>query len=392
MIPVHEAIKILSNNGIAPKSVSTQLSSCLHRVSAAQILAPIDVPGFDNSAMDGYVIQFEDYKTKKSIIVRNEIQAGTHQLHPLGKGEAARIFTGAPIPPNGDTVVPQEDVTVMDGVLHFQKNIDQFAHIRPRGTQTAKGTVVLEANTLLTAEYLGFLATFGINEILVYDTPRVGIIVTGKELIPAGKSLEPFQIYESNGAYLKLALQSIGIEPVFCKWIDDDQEMLKAFVQNCLNEVEVLLFTGGISVGDYDFVKPVLETFGVQQQFYKVKQKPGKPLYFGRINNKAVFALPGNPSAVVTCFHAYIKPFLNAAMSKTGFESKQYGILMNEYKKKPGLTHFVKARVANNKVTILPNQLSYQMDAYAKANAFAVLREEQEHFQTGEKVELIYFN
>jgi len=392
MITVPQAIKILSDQGIMPKTKSLMIADCLHLVSAAPIIAPVDVPGFDNSAMDGYVFCFEDYKSNQPLVIRNEIQAGTHSLHPLQKGEATRIFTGAPIPPNGDTVVPQELVSISNGEMHIQKEIAKYANIRPRGTQTSKGSLVLEKNTFLTAEYLGFLATLGISEILVYAPPRVGIINTGKELVAAGQPLQPFQIYESNGTFLSLALKSMGITPLFCSWIDDEHDVLKALVQQRLPDVDILLFTGGISVGDYDFVKPVLEELGALQHFFKVKQKPGKPLYFGKLENKAIFALPGNPSAVVACFHAYLKPYLWAAMGKPDVDKNLSGILINSYKKNSGLTHFVKARVEHNMVEILPNQLSYQMDAYSKANAFAVLPEDQEQFFSGEKVELIYFN
>ena len=133
MITVPQAIKILSDQGIMPKTKSLMIADCLHLVSAAPIIAPVDVPGFDNSAMDGYVFCFEDYKSNQPLVIRNEIQAGTHSLHPLQKGEATRIFTGAPIPPNGDTVVPQELVSISNGEMHIQKEIAKYANIRPRG-------------------------------------------------------------------------------------------------------------------------------------------------------------------------------------------------------------------------------------------------------------------
>ena len=166
---------------------------------------------------------------------------------------------------------------------------------------------------------------------------------------------------------------------------------MKNAIQENVEKVDVLIFTGGISVGDYDFLKPVLDDLDVQESFYRVKQKPGKPLFFGTLNNTEIFALPGNPSAVVMCFHVYLKPFIKEKMGIESFTKKEFGILMNEYIKKSGLTHFVKAFVENNKVEILNNQLSYQMDAYTKANAFAILPENQEHFQIGDKVEVIKF-
>ena len=385
------AIEVLKNKSKHRKTEILPLANCLHLVSADDVFAPINVPSFDNAAMDGYVFRFEDFLNELNLQIINEIQAGTDALLPLKKGEAARIFTGAPIPENGDTVIPQEDVLVENGMLKFQKKVNKNAHVRQKGTQTQKGTLILKKNTKITAEYIGFLATFGIAELEVFAPPKIGIITTGKELVKAGNSLENYQIYDSNSVFLTAAFEEIGLKLSFSIWVDDNKNELKNAIQENVEKVDVLIFTGGISVGDYDFLKPVLDDLDVQESFYRVKQKPGKPLFFGTLNNTEIFALPGNPSAVVMCFHVYLKPFIKEKMGIESFTKKEFGILMNEYIKKSGLTHFVKAFVENNKVEILNNQLSYQMDAYTKANAFAILTENQEYFQIGDKVEVIKF-
>ena len=385
------AIEVLKNKSKHRKTEILPLANCLHLVSADDVFAPINVPSFDNAAMDGYVFRFEDFLNELNLQIINEIQAGTDALLPLKKGEAARIFTGAPIPENGDTVIPQEDVLVENGMLKFQKKVNKNANVRQKGTQTQKGTLILKKNTKITAEYIGFLATFGIAELEVFAPPKIGIITTGKELIKAGNSLENYQIYDSNSVFLTAAFEEIGLKLSFSIWVDDNKNELKNAIQENVEKVDVLIFTGGISVGDYDFLKPVLDDLDVQESFYRVKQKPGKPLFFGTLNNTEIFALPGNPSAVVMCFHVYLKPFIKEKMGIESFTKKEFGILMNEYIKKSGLTHFVKAFVENNKVEILNNQLSYQMDAYTKANAFAILTENQEYFQIGDKVEVIKF-
>ena len=385
------AIEILKNKTKNLKTIILPLANCLHLVSADEVFAPINVPSFDNAAMDGYAFRFEDFLNELNLQIINEIQAGTDALLPLKKGETARIFTGAPIPENADAVIPQEDVLVENGILKFQKSVHKNAHIRQKGTQTQKGTLILKKNTQISAEYIGFLATFGIAELTVFAPPKIGIIVTGKELVKAGNSLENYQIYDSNSVFLTAAFGEIGLKLSFSIWVDDNKNELKNAIQENVEKVDVLIFTGGISVGDYDFLKPVLDDLDVQESFYRVKQKPGKPLFFGTLNNTEIFALPGNPSAVVMCFHVYLKPFIKEKMGIESFTKKEFGILMNEYIKKSGLTHFVKAFVENNKVEILNNQLSYQMDAYTKANAFAILPENQEHFQIGDKVEVIKF-
>ena len=385
------AIEVLKNKSKHRKTEILPLANCLHLVSVNDVFAPINVPSFDNAAMDGYAFRFEDFLNELNLQIINEIQAGTDALLPLKKGEAARIFTGAPIPENGDTVIPQEDVLVENGMLKFQKKVNKNANVRQKGTQTQKGTLILKKNTKITAEYIGFLATFGIAELEVFAPPKIGIITTGKELVKAGNSLENYQIYDSNSVFLTAAFEEIGLKLSFSIWVDDNKNELKNAIQENVEKVDVLIFTGGISVGDYDFLKPVLDDLDVQESFYRVKQKPGKPLFFGTLNNTEIFALPGNPSAVVMCFHVYLKPFIKEKMGIESFTKKEFGILMNEYIKKSGLTHFVKAFVENNKVEILNNQLSYQMDAYTKANAFAILTENQEHFQIGDKVEVIKF-
>ncbi len=392
MISVQTALEIVRSIKKKNFEQKRPLLECLNLLSAEDILAPIDVPSFDNSAMDGYVCRYEDIQNNTIQLSTNEIPAGISNLPQLTKNTAFRIFTGAPIPENADTVIPQEIVLILDGHISFLKDIQQFSHIRRKGSQTKKGAIVLTKGTILTAEYIGFLATLGIVELFVYRKPSVGIIITGKELVQLGNNIDSYQIFESNSVFLISALKTLDITPNFVVKVDDDKEQLYSIVNERITTVDLLLFTGGISVGDYDFVRPVLDTLGVEAHIYKIKQKPGKPLYVGTYKNTVVFAMPGNPSAVVMCFHIYVKFFISLCMGKFPIIKKNYGILINEYTKKSGLTHFVKARVQNQKIEILSNQLSYQMDSYSAANAFAVLPEHQEHFQIGEKVEVIYFS
>lgn len=391
MISVKQALEIIGSQAKPLSAKILPLQECLGLVASTSVIAPIAVPLFDNSAMDGYAFRFEDYENKKSISIVSEIQAGADTVHELPPSSCSRIFTGAPIPIGADTVIPQEDISIQNQILVFNKEISPGAHIRKKGSQTQKGTQILKAGTKLNASYLAFLATFGISHLEVFPKPKIGILVTGKELKPIGSTLAQHQIYESNSIALSLALKEMDITPEFSLWVDDDPEQLFQLLKKHVSEVDILLITGGISVGKYDYVRAVLNQFRVEEFFYKVKQKPGKPLYFGLLNTTAIFGLPGNPAAVLTCFYRYVKYFLTQKMSLNTHKSTQYGILISDYEKKAGLTHFVKAVVQNHKVHILPHQLSYQMDAFAQANAFAVLPENQEVFIKGEKVEIIPF-
>src|SRR5690606_20821630 len=391
MITVQQAFQIIEDKVKTLPPITLPLLDCLELTAAESLTAPIDVPVFDNSAMDGYAFRFEDFLNNIPLKINYTIEAGNSESVVLKQGEAARIFTGAPIPVGADTVVQQEICRIDNGLLSFTKEIKKGSNIRARGTQTKKGSPVLEVVSFLTAEYISFLATLGISEIKVYPKPKVGIIVTGNELAQPGRILDAGQIYESNSITLKALLRKMNIETVFTEQISDNKEFLSDFVQSHAGKVDVLLFTGGISVGDYDFVKPVLEQLNAEEFFYKVRQKPGKPLYFGALGKTFVWGLPGNPGSVLTCFHIYVKPFLNAMAGQKTIKKKQYGILITPYHKKPGLTQFVKAYMEDHKIKILDSQLSYQMDSFSKANGYAVLKEEQENFQAGEKLEFIFF-
>ena len=391
MISVQEAIKIIQGQNITLKEETVSIYHCVNRVSSAAIFAPFDVPVFDKSMMDGYAFLFSDYEKGKPIVVMDEVQAGITSLPELKSGEAVRIFTGAPLPAEADTVIPQEDVLIENNILCFLKPVLKGMNIALAGTQTQKGVQILAKGTKLTVEYLGFLATFGINELKVCALPKVGIITTGRELVKVGSPVNKYQTYDSNSVFLTVALGELGIVPKFTEWVDDDKEQLISFVKSKLNEVDILIFTGGVSVGDYDFVKPALEEIGVEELFYKVKQKPGKPIFAGKMNNTFAFGLPGNPGSVVACYHVYVKPFIQRVSGNTSPQQRSEYKLKNGYKKKAGLTHFVKAFAENDMVEILNNQMSYQMDAYIKANAFAILPEEQEEFDQGQSVEIVKF-
>lgn len=390
MISVKEALHHILQQCHTLSPIRIPLEAAGNFIAAETIYSPVAVPFFDNSAMDGYAIRYEDIKNNLPLKLHYQIEAGKTRVPELQKGEAARIFTGAPIPLGADTVVQQENCSVEKGILKLIQPVSPGDHIRKRGTQTQKGDLVISRGRLLTPEYIGFLATLGIDSVTVFPKPKVGIISTGKELVPAGTILQNGQIYESNSIALKALLHQLEIPVIFSQWIDDKESELYQFVLENHKKVDLLLFTGGISVGDYDFVKPVLEKTGAIEFFYKVRQKPGKPLFFGKKGTTLFFALPGNPSAVVSCFHVYVKPAIQR-ITGCQFQTEDYALLVTSYQKKSGLTHFVKALVQNGKATILDRQLSYQMDAYARANAFVVLDEKQEDFKMGEKVKVIFF-
>jgi molybdopterin molybdotransferase len=388
-ITVHEAENLIAKEIFRTKIIEKLLADALHFYSAEPIYAPVDVPPFDNSAMDGYAFAYKDYLDKKEITVRYTIQAGDMELPVLQSGEAARIFTGAMIPEGADTVVMQERTEEKNGVLHIEEHtFDKGQNIRPKGSQSKKGDLILDKNRLINAGTIGMLAGFGINKIKVFSYPKTGIIITGNELAEAGEPLKKGQIYDSNAITLQTALKALHIDSSFLVKIKDDKESTFQAIKENLETADVLLITGGISTGEYDFVKESLEKSGVEKLFYKVQQKPGKPLFFGKKDNHFVFALPGNPASVLVCFYRYVQPFLEGLKGNTNpFEGKMTARLSDDFNKKDNLTHLLKGLLQNDgTVTVLPNQESYKMDAFVQANCLVEISGEKRKFAKDEKV------
>ncbi len=394
MISVSEAITLIQENIIPSKLTMVALAAGNGYILAENLFSPIDMPSFAQSAMDGYALHFDSFNSNNALPVVANIPAGMTKQPTLQAHEAMRIFTGAPIPEGADTVVIQEKV-MLTGNKIVITDIALFkgANVRLQASQTAKGDLVLAKNTRLNAGIIGFLAGLGISEAKVYAKPSVGLLITGKELVSPENPLAFGQVYESNSYTLKAALSALNIPVLEKKWVNDDLQETQAAIADLLAKVEVLIITGGISVGDYDFVQPALEINGVQKLFYKVKQKPGKPFYVGKTEKNRVFALPGNPAAVHTCFYRYIQPCLLQMMGyRDAFSPTARLPLNQDFRKKAGFTHFLKAqRNENGTVDILAHQESYKMNAYVLANGYIEMAEEKNDYQKGEYVDFWSF-
>jgi len=225
---------------------------------------------------------------------------------------------------------------------------------------------------------IGFLAGMGIDEIMVYPTPKIGILVTGNELETVGSDLKEGQVYESNSYTLMAALEVLNIKEIKVKQVKDDLVQIANELNSLIKETDIVLMTGGVSVGDYDFTLKAFEHCQVKTVFHKIKQKPGKPLLFGLKAEKIIFGLPGNPSSVLTCFYEYVLP----AIEKLTYQNVSLKAIQapnaNVFKKVQGLTHFAKAIYNGENVTLLTGQESYKLASYAVANCLAILPEETE--------------
>ncbi len=389
MISVSEAKNIIQQNVRPLNAVIMPLPQAAGCMLAHDVFASYDIPAFAQSNMDGYAFKFKDHLSNNSLQIKGVIQAGAALPAEINAGEAMRIFTGAPIPANADTVVMQEKVAVHQNKLIIQDDaLIAGSNVRLKGAEIKQGELALEKNTYLSAASIGFVAGIGISHVFVYPKPAVHIIVTGKELQQLNKPLQHGQVYESNSYMLMAALQQLHINNVKIFWADDDLTALQKLLQQSLNEADIVLLTGGVSVGDYDFVVRATELCGVMQLFHKIKQKPGKPLYAGLKDNKIVMGLPGNPSSVLTCFYEYVIEVLRLLSSSSKIIQVKYLPLAKALEKKEGLTHFLKAKIFNNAVMPLHAQESYRLSSFAVADCLIVLDEVKTFFNEGDSVEV----
>ena len=374
MISVKEAKqKIEEKVGLLQPKV-LPLEKVCGLILAENVYAKSDIPAFEQSSMDGYAFLFEEKDFP--LLIQNKIAAGDSNLYKINSKQASRIFTGAPLPTGADTVVVQEKVVVKDGnILIKDIDLQKGNSVRPKGSEIKSGALALSKNAALTPAALGFFAAIGIAEVPVFPAPKVSIIITGNELQKPGNELLPGQVYESSSISLSAALNRCGVVDIDILYAADEAEIVQSILENALEKSEVILLTGGISVGDYDFVLQATEHCGVEKYVHKIKQKPGKPFYFGTKGDKLIFGLPGNPGSALTCFYEYVLPALAQMMNKKNSIQKIEAILQNEYSKNAGMTHFLKGFYDNEKVTILPAQASFQLSSFAQANCLIVINE-----------------
>ncbi len=387
MLSVADALKVVAQNcrAIAPKKVG--LVAAAGHVLAENIYAPIDMPPFRQSAMDGYAYKFSGQRVLSLV---GEQKAGDGANPALGKDEAVRIFTGARIPDDADTVVIQEHVKRLDGKIEIQKQPKAFNAVRDKGEQLQAGGLALEKNSLLNAAAIGFLASLGLEEVMVYGKPKVCLVLTGDELMPAGTSLAEGQIYESNALMLKAAVANTGIAGLDVFTVKDDLQSTVDVLRDALEKYDSVLISGGISVGDYDFVREALIANAVKELFYKVNQKPGKPLWFGKKDEKLVFALPGNPASSLSCFYIYVLPALNKMMGRQAIHlAREKKILSADFTNKFGKHLFLKGVYEGDSVQVQLQQASSKLMSFAKSNCLISIPADCEHLEAGQKVECV---
>ncbi len=390
MISVEKAKELIVKNARTLDSAMTNLEDSLGCVASSGIISPIHLPLFDQSAMDGFAILFSDYANKREIKIVGEVAAGDTFGGKITTGQAVRIYTGAPVPLGADTVVQQERVSVENEILLVQDpSLSKSANIRKSGSQIKKGQVALPKGASITPGGVGYLAALGIRSITIVSQPRIAIVVTGNELKKPGKPLIKGEVYESNSYMLQAALRSIGLNNCRIISIRDNLSKTLDVLRKSLKNADLILITGGISMGKYDFVGSALTELGIHNIFYKINQKPGKPLFFGESADKLIFGLPGNPAAVLSCFYEYVYPAINIMKGKRDvFLKKIHLPIAKDYNKKQGLSFFLKGKIADNSVIPLEGQESHILKSFSQADCLIYLPDTRTDVKSGEMVEV----
>jgi molybdopterin molybdotransferase len=397
MITVEEALeKILSH--IQPLgSEKVSILEALGRVIAEDIDANRDIPPLDNSGMDGYAVRSEDVQNADPnhpvrLEVIEDLPAGFISTRTVRRGEAIRIMTGAPIPRGANAVIPVEYTKKEDGFAVIFKAALPGECIRRAGEDVKKGERVISSGDLIRPADVGMLASVGRSFVSIYQRPMVAILCTGEELVDVDGDLDDRRIVSSNSYTLAAQVKDCGAIPVQLGIARDRKEEIKEKLLQGLR-ADVLLSSAGVSVGDYDFVKDVLNDLGMEMVFWKVAMKPGMPLAFGRIQGKPVFGLPGNPVSSMVSFEQFVRPSLLKMMGhRQIFRPVIEAILKEDIHKEPGRRHFVRALVTfegdHYFVTTTGAQGSGILRSMVKANGLIVIPEDREAVRAGEKVKV----
>ena len=362
------------------------------RYVAVGLHACVDNPAFDNSAMDGYALNSRDLIAHGLVLpVTGESSCGSAP-QTLTPGTAMRIFTGAPLPAGADTIVMQEDVVHEGGGMRFPAAATPGPHVRRRGEDFRAGELLYEPGRRLSAYDLALLSTAGVAQIPVAVRPRVLVVATGDELVAPGQELKPGQIYESNRLSTLLQLEALGADAVDGGTVRDDPAALRALLKSA-GDYDFIITSGGASVGDHDLVKQVFAEIG-EISFWKAKIKPGKPVAFGRIGQRAhFFALPGNPVSSLVTFKLFVEPALYAWHHSKPPVLELPAIAANSFQRQPGRMEFLRARLYSEhgelKAECLKGQGSHMLGTLRHTNGFIRLDEDDDGFAPGARVTVL---
>lgn len=378
---------------------NVSIRESLNQVLAEDVRSPMDVPPFINSAMDGYAVNSGDFSDKGEtrLKVIGKSFAGAPFQGSLKAGEAVRIMTGAVLPQGADSVIMQEHVQVESDDILIGNQHQAGQNVRHPGDDFKQGDTILCAGDRLTPARLGLLASVGVTEFKVTQPPVIAFFSTGDELKGVGHTLAPGEIYDSNRYTLYGMIRNMDVDAIDMGVLPDNREQIQASLVEAAQTADVVISSGGASVGEADYIKQILDDIG-QVNFWKIAMKPGKPLAFGHVGKALFFGLPGNPVSAMATFYQFVQP----AVSLLQGETPQSGPLFNatclsDIKKRPGRKDFQRgiARVNDNgdwEVTTTGGQGSHMLSSMCKANCFIVLARESGDITAGSPVKIQLFN
>ena len=362
MITLKKAKSIISENIFILKDEKVNIKQSVGRILRENIVASFPSPRFDNSAMDGFAVRAGDTKNATAdkpteLKIVDISSAGTPSDITIGLGECIQCMTGAEIPKGADSIVMVEDTSGFSDNSHVKVmiSVPQGAHIRKKGEEINIDDLLIKKGTRITANELGTCATFGYGKLSVSKKPKISIFGTGNELVEPGEKLAKGQIYNSNLYVFKDLAEKAGSKIEMSEVIKDDKDSLKSFLSEALEVSDVIISSGGVSMGRYDYVRDVFIDLGVKEHFWKVAQKPGKPLFFGTKENKLIFGLPGNPVSSFIGFMEWVWPVLITMMGEKS-EKSIYGILDEPFPRERTKHRFLfgRAKYRNGKLVCQP--------------------------------------
>ncbi len=398
MINYNEAIEIIKSEfeKLTLHTEEVDLLESFNRILAEDVIADVDLPPFDNSAVDGYAIKFSERAQWKII---GEISAGNYSSFTLTENDAVLITTGSKLPPNADTIIPIEDVEVNGKDLFLKQNsfFKKGMNIRTQGNDLRKNEIAVHCFTKIDAKTIAVLASCGKEKVKVYSKLNAAILATGDELIPINEKPTDDKLRVSNIYSLYAAMKEMNHTVINLGFVNDDKKIITEKIKAALSlNIDLLITTGGVSVGKYDFLKEVFKEQGVKEKFWKVNIKPGKPIYFGVYEKDErrilVFGLPGNPVSSLVNFYVFIKPAIEFLFRQNEIKSIT-AALQNDLKKKDGKRHFSRGILFEEngewKVTSEFSQSSGNLVEMSRANCLIEIEEDKLNPKKGERVKCI---